>query len=293
MAWRTKDKPKTIKVTKEIAERFRTMDPPHDRPLSERRLAIYERMLKSGCFRPVTWATCMCFETGQEYRINGQHTSTLLASVEPLPEFYAVVESYEADTLEDVAKLWATFDSRISTRTNSDINVSFAASIEELKHLPSRFISMMVTAASYDKWQDGYASIPAPERAELLLDNIEFCQWCESLIVGTGNSSRHIARGPVVAAMHATFTKSRRAATDFWTAVRDETGATPDLPDRKLAKWLNSFRVDSGQGATAAKSRRAKQREFYVKSLHSWNAWRKGQSTDMKYYPAAKIPAVA
>jgi len=34
-------------------------------------------------------------------------------------------------------------------------------------------------------------------------------------------------------------------------------------------------------------------REFYVRSIKAWNAWRKKETTDLKYFPDAKIPAVA
>jgi hypothetical protein len=293
--WRQKEKPKTVRVSRQIAEQFSKMDPPHDRPLNERRMMVYERFMKDGSFRPVTWATCFCIETGQEYRVNGHHTSTLLARLDPIPEFYAVIESYEADTLDDVAKLWATFDSRICVRTNSDINGSFAATVDELKEFPTRFINLIVTALSFHKWGDQYGATPAPERAELILDSVEFALWVSSVLGHRdGKSVRFLYRGPVVAAMYATWLKSHKAATDFWCAVRDETGDNPNRPDRRLAKWLGQMNVDSGQGAASARrARRAKQREFYVKCLHAWNAWRRGETTDLKYYPSAKVPSAS
>src|SRR5262252_2702873 len=107
MSWKLIGKPQTVKVTRKLAQEYATMDPPpHERPLSERRLAVYEKLIRQGHFRPVIWATARCKETHGTYRVNGQHTSTLLSGLEDIPEFWAVIERYQCDTLEDVAKLY-------------------------------------------------------------------------------------------------------------------------------------------------------------------------------------------
>jgi hypothetical protein len=292
--WKLIDKPRTVRVTKPIAREFAEMDaPPQDRPLNERRLLIYRRMLANESFRPVSWARCYCKETGGTYRINGKHTSTLLAGLESLPEFYAVIESYEAETLEDVARLYATFDSKTQSRTSNDINRAFAASVPELAPLPAKLISVAVTGISYAKWLDAYSTHTAADRAELLLDHTDFVLWLHDLIGGHKETYRHLYRGPVVAAMFQTWQKSHKDATTFWLAVRDETGEMPSLPDRRLAKWLSTMYLSFGMGAAGPAYRRASSREFLVRCIHAWNAWRKGKTTDLKYHPNANVPAVA
>lgn len=290
--WSVSAKPKTLRVTRQLAQEFAEMEPaPHDRPLNERRLMVYERALKAGGFRPVAWAKCYCKETGATYRVNGKHTSTLLATIAELPEFYATVESYEADTLEDVARLYATFDSRSQVRTTSDINRTFAATVPELARIGRSTIDLLVSGISYERWQDQYAHTPATERAELLLDHIDFASWfCSTIGEKRGNESLHLHRAPVVGAMLATWKRSQKDCTRFWVAVRDETGAHPTMPDRKLARWLLQWSVNLGNGAKSIPSRKAAPREFFVKSLHAWNAWRKGQTTDLKYFPQARVP---
>ncbi len=137
MGWKLISKPQTVRVTKKIAKEFAEMDPaPHDRPLSERRLQVYQRIFTDGGFRPCTWAKAICEETNGIYRVNGKHTSTFLSGLETLPEYYVTIEDYQCDTLEDVARLYATFDSKMQSRTASDINMSFAATIPELRELP-------------------------------------------------------------------------------------------------------------------------------------------------------------
>ena len=295
MGWKLISKPTTSKATKTLAKHFCEMEPvPHDRPLSERRLQVYERILKSGSFRPCTWASAHCLETDETYRINGKHTSTLLSAQDEMPEFFVIVEEYECDTLEDVARLYGTFDSRLAMRTTHDINASFLASMPELASVSTRIGSLAVTGISYAAYQDSYGSIPAAERAEALLDNGDYVLWLNEIIHGgknTEEAERLLKRGPVAASMFLSFRKSRRDADAFWVAVRDETSPDRDSPDRVLARFLRTYNVNTGGGATPGK-KRAAPREIFVKCIHAWNAWRKQEATDLKYYAQSKIPTL-
>lgn len=58
--WKMMEKPKTVLASPSLVKEFVEMEPaPHDRPLSERRMQVYQRILKAGNFRPVTWASVM------------------------------------------------------------------------------------------------------------------------------------------------------------------------------------------------------------------------------------------
>lgn len=301
MAWKLIDRPKTLKVTKSLAKSFAEMNPcPHDRPLSERRLMVYERLLNDGLFRPVTWASVLCQETEEVYRVNGKHTSTLLSGLKELPEFFAVIEEYECDYLNDVAKLYATFDSNVQSRNARDIYLSFAATVPEIKECSPKVITAAVCGLSYHKnGSDAYGKTQPAERAELLLDYPEFVLWLNALLTGGMSNaesgkvtSGHIKnlplyRLPVVAAMVGTWSKAKGPATEFWTQVRDETAASPADPTRKLSRYL----LTSGlKGGINGRARVAGNREVYCKSLRAWNAWRKNEHTDLRYSPDGKIP---
>jgi hypothetical protein len=298
--YQLKGKPVTQRVTKKLATEFAEMDPaPRDRPLSERRLSVYRSLWSKGLFRPCTWARAHCAETGGLYRVNGKHTSTLLAGLPEIPEFYVTVEDYQCDTLEDVAQLYGTFDSRLQSRTASDINLCFAGTIPELAGLSRTTINLVVGGINYH--QDGAGAAQArqlAERAEVLVEYPEFALWLSGLFsppsgengISGRRSCKHLQRSAVVAAMFACWQKAQGPATVFWTAVRDETGSTPAAPDRKLARYLLTTGVNNGAGAN--KTRVADGREIYVKSLHSWNAWRRGENTDLRYYAEKPIPKV-
>lgn len=299
MSWKLLGKPQTVVVTKELAEKFANMDPaPHDRPLSERRLMVYNRILNDGGFRPVTWASAKCDETGGLYRVNGKHTSTMLAGKDHLPLFYAIVEEYQCDTLEDVAKLYATFDSNIQSRSARDIYLSFAATVPQLANLPRRHITVAVSGMTMHLQGSGEGTKgreQAADRAELLLEYPEFVLWLSGILSADREGSderkqsRHLDRQPVVAAMMGCWQKNRHDATRFWSAVRDQSGHPNTVPDRKLAHYLLTVGVDSGGGAK--RLRPVTPREMYVKCIHAWNAWRKKEETNLRYHADKEIPS--
>jgi len=289
--------PKTEMVTQALAVKFRDMEPvPHDRPLNPKRIDAYRKMLSAGLFRPVQWATVYCGETQATYRVNGKHTSTLFAEMEKLPQaVHATVEHYHCDDLDDVARLYATFDSRTQVRTTNDINRAFAAVDDDLSQVPTKIINLSVTAVAYAKHGDYYTKQSAADRAECLLENDckLFIEWLHGILQTNNEDTKHLWRSPVVAAMYLSWQKSRKGANEFWLAVRDGTGATPKTPDRVLNKFLLSRTVNNGSQRTPIRrsSVLCPPREMYVKCLHAWNAWRRDTTTDLKYHAQAKIPA--
>lgn len=292
MGWRHRENPKTVKLTKALAKEFVDMDAaPHDRPLSNRRLEVYAKLLAAGHFRPVTWAKAYCRETKTVYRVNGKHTSILFAGLDKLPDLYVNIEDYYCDTLEDVAQLYSTFDSGVMTRTALDIYLAFASTQPELAMVANKTITLGVTALAIEKYgSDGAARKQPAERAELMLDEVPFFAWLQEVLFACagGNAKHPLKRAAVVHAMLLTWRKAKGAATEFWKAVRDETDPSPTLPTRKLARYLNQVTLHGGKGGAGKQMVPA--REMFVKSLHAWNAWRKNESTDLKYYPAAKVP---
>lgn len=299
MGWQIKGPPKTVKVTNELAKKWADMPAAHvDRPVSERRLIAYRRMAQEGGFRPITWAKVYCKEIDDTFRVNGKHTSTVFSTLDlsKLPaEIYATIEDYECDTIEDVAQLYSTFDSQLQTRNSSDINRAFAATIPELKDHGVAFINLMVGGIAYATWPSGTggnSGQTAAERAELLFDNVTFCLWCHGILDAMTKATRHLQRVPVVAAMFMTYQRAKQASTDFWSAVRDATGTTPDTPDRKLEKFLSTTRALGGRSTGSIPTRyRITPREYLVKCLRAWNAWRKKETTNLNYSPEHKIPA--
>lgn len=291
MAWELKTTPVSLPATKELAREFAEMSPaPHDRPLSRRRLEVYHKLLESRQFRPVTWAKAWCLETQDWYRVNGKHTSTLLNEVKVIPKgFSVIIESYECDTLEDVARLYGTFDSKMQSRTAQDIYISFAHVSPELRDMRGRFITSLVAGIGYHTWGEDYTKKQPAERAELLMDYLPFCSWAWGLLEVDSQETRNMSRQGVMAAMLQTFLKSAVKSTEFWTAVRDETGSSPDCPDRVLSKWLSQAKV-KGRSPTRS-GMTVTTREMVARCIHGWNAWRRGERTNLRYYADKEVPS--
>lgn len=295
MAWERTEKPKTVQATRGLVKEFIEMDPlPRERPLSERRLQIYRRLLSAGEFRPVTWASASCKETNTTYRVNGQHTSTLLGELEQLPDFFVTVERYSCDTLEDVAKLYSTFDSGIGSRTNNDIVQSFASTIKEFSGLKKKTFLLVAAAGSYHKWGFTYHQHPPAERAELLFDYIDFTVWVDGILWpadANQEDASHMNRAGVVAAMLGSYQKSQSDSDKFWRLVQN--GAAPKANDasRVLQRYLLRTRARTSIASAPKGRETAGFREMLAKCTTAWSAWRKGVATDLKYYHAAKMPA--
>jgi hypothetical protein len=302
MAWKLRGAPKTVRITNKLAKEWSEMPSAHvDRPLRERRLGVYRTMLEGGLFRPVSWAKAYCKEIDEWERVNGKHTSTLFAMVDltKFQDLYAVIEEYDCDSIEDVARLYSTFDSATQARNSTDVNRSFAATVPELRAMDEKAINLFVSAIAYSKnpsISSGSHTNTAMDRAEDMLDHVPFCVWAHEIMYGQGltKQAAHLRRQPVVAAMFATYNKAKGAATEFWTAVRDETGTTPDVPDRKLARFLLQMKLAAtGQSNGIPKRFRLTPKEFYVKSILAWNAWRKKTITHLKYFADAELPTVS
>jgi hypothetical protein len=291
MAWVLRTKPLNVKASRKLAERFDTMTPcPHDRPMKSQILDMLDRAIKEDQLRGMVWAEAYCKATGETYRINGKHTSHKLVQcngdLKTWP--FVTVEEYDCDTMEDVADLYCTFDPGRSARNSNDVNRIYLATNPELADVPGRIFSLAVTAVSYATWEDRYSTHDARERAQLALATPAFPVWLAT-IINSADAAKMLKRGPVAACMFRCWQKSQKAANEFWTAVRDGSDPAAVSPSRRLQKFLL---ITCGSNRSPGGKTRAMPREFYVRSIHAWNAWRRGETTDLKYFPAAKTPAV-
>lgn len=294
MGWKVIEGPKTFKATKTLAKQFAGM--PHikrDRLISSGRLEHHRKSLEEGKFRPPEWATALCDEDGVEYRVNGQHTSVMLAEApaELLKDLKVSVTRYRCESMEDVAALWATFDSKKTMRSARDIYNTFAGTLAAFDKVGHTSINMVAAGMGlYKDPEKGKCGRLSPEdKGAMLLENPEFVIWADSIL--RHEEGTHLRRSPVTGAMYETWLKSQADAKKFWHLVASGEGANPSDPDRKLQKYLLSISIAMGGGAR--NTRTASQREVYSRCITAWNAWRKGEKTEMKYFSEAKVPKAA
>jgi hypothetical protein len=291
MGWYLEGKPKVVNMTHKVATRFKDMTPMlNERPLSRPRMAWLRRQLEDGA-RPFDW--CIGMLDGQGYRVNGQHSSTLLADNPDLitDGMVAVISTYHCDTVQDLADLYARFDNNKSSRSTGDINWSYAASVGgNIADVPKAVINVCVTAICYDRWGiSGYQAIDREKRAAIAMDSegsfILFTHRLKESV--TDREWRCLRRAPVVWAILSTWRKNRKDAMKFWQLVATGSGPDNKSADRTLSRHLDQTAVAYG-GGVRNDARKVGGIELpevmYARCIHAWNAWRKGSSTNLKVY---------
>jgi hypothetical protein len=282
---------------RELASEFQTglKRLPRDRPFSNTRVQNYVKLFEQGQFQMCTWDKAYCLTTKEWYRVNGQHTSFMLLNrVSTIPDWFVVtVRSWECATLKDVANLWATFDNKTQTRGPQDIYMSALSTHERLREIPGRTTSALVGGIGYHLHKHEYANYLPTERVEAVFNYVDFCLWVHSLFPrGTSKQVKGaMLRQPVTAAMFATFEVNREGSDTFWKLVRNKEGVTEDLPQRRLWDYLSTT-VLPGGGLGKKEKNVADVREIYVRCIHGWNAWRRGTTTRLTYYPEKPFPRV-
>lgn len=299
MPWREKEKLKSVKPTKALADEYAHAGKnsptgllAFDRPFKRWRTNAYKKMMELNQFRPCRWAKCFCHEDGNWWRVDGQHTSVAVWELFEqggwTPSFTVILETYEADTLADVRKLWQTFNTRNSARDISDINNSFAGLDPKLAGVAKGSINTLVAGMSLSEWDPYYSNkSDAFERAEMLLEHAPFTHWYVDIIQNGSTKARQrkVEKAPVVAAMFDTWRKFPKEATKFWELVRDATGIDPLSADRVLSDFL-----------LATRSRRNYYEDLwtdYGKCLKAWNAWRGNQTVkELTFKPKDTLPLI-
>jgi hypothetical protein len=295
--WKLIETPKVRQVTHALANKFRDMEPaPGDRPLRDNRVEALKKAVIGKQFRTCEWASAYCKATKKVYRVNGKHTSTLMSELNGETKSLSVIEEhYHCDTLDDVAALYATFDTRNSARSTGDINAIFAGACPELADVDKVTINSCVSGMATAIWGDTTSkwNITPETRAGLLAPNASFVLWINEMCHGVRGQERSIIRrSPVIAAIFQTYQKDKKAAAEFWLLVRDGSGDKHTSPDRKLNKFLLTSRLGLINRKNSPTHNTVGYREMRVKCLHAWNAWRRGATTDLRFYTDADDPKV-
>lgn len=289
--WSTIGRPEIVRVTKKTAEEISSLPGIlGDRPLSEHRCEALRKELEEERAITFQWATVDV--DGKAYRVNGQHSSHVLATLNgSMPCCYASITRFKADSLTDAAGLWSCFDARLSVRTSKDIYYTHAMTVPSLvKEVRANDLNAITRGLSLNLWEAGLNHKTATERAGLLLVHPNFVLFYEKLVRGVEyKQGALLARGPVAGAMARTFFKTQKEAGEFWTMVRDGSGSKPSCPSRKLRDYLLQISVSRGRGRLTGR-RSANEFEIMAKCVTAWNAWRRGETTNLQYYKEKPIP---
>lgn len=296
MSFEMISKPKVVKATPALAKRFAEMEAIRgDRPIKPRLSATIRREIQEGRFRTTEWSTYLCEADGKTYRVNGKHTSNILASMNgDFPKDLSILlTEFKGPDIETGAALYETFDPRNSARSGPDINHAYAAANPRLDGVSRRLICNCCTAIAYNEYEDNMSTWTTPgSRARACLTKDDFILWLNELVEGKpqNKDAAILLRSSCVAAIYRSYLKAKGPAFEFWKAVHEGSGTNRKSADRTLRDFLLRSSVAKGSGAGDHKSH-VSPREMFVKCIHAWNAWRRNESTDLKYYASSKTPA--
>lgn len=295
----------TLPPTDQLLSEFSALErTTMERPLSRPRLEYLRRELAAGhIVSPPRWAFAYCKHNGRRYRLNGQHTSTVFAEVPEGQRPKVVYESYECDTLEDVAMLFQNFDPRESVRSAGDVTRAVFASFPELDDYPVRLGQALVGGIQMAKlarkeWAEGTQQdtktnargLTSGDKAKAAAEYPGFAAWLQAGF-GSNAAMRVVGRAPVVAAMLLTREADQETAERFWLAVRDGSDPRPGCASRRLREYLQEVRLTSGSSRTTRNY--AGQREILAKSLQAWRAHLDGSdNVRLSYRDTSLLPKV-
>lgn len=257
------------------------------RPIKDAKVKRIINLMKEDMFLDgdIAFANC-CYNGGETVLVNGQHTLT--AVVETGIDIIARVRTFNCYSPDDLAMLYNQFDSeqmrsmqdRVRVTTKS-LNLDWSAKIS----------SIVVSAIAYIR---GKQNAPGNERVELLKEHIAEGAWVNSILSNNAADSGFMFRIPVVIAMILSWKQNREAANEFWTSVKDGENLKKSMPAYVLRSWLirtniKTYSIKSQNMRVSGKDS-AGRTETLAKCVVAWNAFRKGETTALKYYADKPIP---
>jgi hypothetical protein len=223
---------------------------------------------------------------GTSYRLNGQHTiDAVIRADKPLPVY---LKEYKCDTDLDMSEIYGLCDNHKIRTFNHVVGV-------ELEMLgldwPTDIGGKIAQAGAriLYGWHSGRCALKNQKKALISRFRHEGV-----FVVGIYRDDRttfrqHMNRVSVVMAMIATYQKCQRDALVFWRDIRDGANLKRNAPAKKLRDWLRMVVV---QGSAATNPHKVTEREMYCRCITAWNAFRKGTTTSLRYFPNKSIPRV-
>jgi len=280
------NQPSIREVTpREAEEKFLSINNfPGQRPHKVSKSRLYADWMNDGRMRiaPIDIATG---PNGVKYLMNGQHTC--YAIVMHGKPFKCIVTHYHCETESDFYKLFATFDVH-ATRTQGQIIRGARGFLkdEALRTLPLRVLSScgsaLVIIGEKEKPFFGLHSISDKTIKVTAIDeHPDEVAWVASF-----SEHDHLLKVGVVAAMIATYRKSKSAASEFWRLVGDGVGIkSKDHPCYKLRETLTRN--------MAANNSRNVHFVAYSTCIAWWNAFATGKNrSSVKVASMSEPPAV-
>ena len=269
----------TMPLTPELAEKFKAMLPsPTERQFDPVRAKLLREKAEAGQLIAFNWAVAKVDD--KEYRVNGQHSSAVLAELNgQFPQDLKVhMDTYKVHSMDGLALLFRQFDARKSGRTPVDVSGAYQGLYTDLAGVARGAAKLAVEGVAwYDKHVEG---LPAPKDDDVYtlfgktaLHN--FIKWVGEVF---SIKTPELKRQTIVSAMYGTFEKNEAEARKFWSEVsRGGVEFDDNHPTSVLDAFLKSAIEDK-------RKMELKAGNFYQASIYAWNAFREGKTiSNVKY----------
>lgn len=272
-------KAETLPLTPQLAEEMRDLEPsPTERELDPKRVQhLKDKATDREGSKLVTFNWAKVLFKGKPYRMNGQHSSTMLCELNgEFPEnLYAHVDTYEADSEESLAVLFRQFDDRRSSRSPADICGAYQGLEPALAHLPRREVQIAIQGVAwYEKNVSGVSGRAGDDIYEMLHNTKyhPFILWfCELF---NKHKTGELKATTIIASIFATFHQNEPAAKAFWHDVaRGGDEFNEEAPETVLSQWLLKVK-----DLSAGHKDKPKPGGLYNGCIQAWNAHREDKT---------------
>lgn len=279
----------SLKLTKSLAKSFASMEEtPGERKRSKDRLDWIKSKYEDGILYNLHWATGTL--NGKKYRVNGGHTSTFFADHldGPFPtNLKAEIMHFDCDTLQDLAELFDQFDSPRSSRKLRESYTSHIKTTPGLEGISTWLVQKVIVGiATATELVDG-GRIDRETRVRMVhseQDAINF--FAANSEFGLAIRNKSIFAAPVIGACYSMWEAHKHDniadVEAFWILVSTENHPENDHPTRVLAKFLRTNLINCAHHLS--------RKMIYAKCIHAWNAYKRKQTTQLRYLPDANVP---
>jgi hypothetical protein len=263
----------TVDLTPDLAITFSTMPASvSERDLKPKRLDYLKDRLLSGHAISFNWARAKVVDTGEVFRVNGHHSSNMLAGLNgAFPAGLKVhIDDYEVEHKEALALLFRQFDSRVSARTIDDISGVYQGLQAGLAGVTKNVARKAIEGIAW--YKDKIVGFDPPKGDDRY--NFFFDQGLHPFILLAGQVCSIKTPEftlPVMGAMFGTWEREPTWAETFWNDVAKAGGDNAAThPSTVLDAWLVA--------ATKEKDDKPRAQEIYRACVLAWNTNRHGRS---------------
>jgi hypothetical protein len=264
----------TVVVTHDLAAEFSKMPAsPTERDFKSKRVDYLKDQVLGGTAITFIWAKAKIADTGETVRMNGLHSSTMLASLNGhLPtDLKAHIDTYEVPTKAALGTLFRQFDSRLSARNVDDIAGSYQGLQPELANVPKAAARKAIEGAIwYEKNKIGNDTPTGDDRFEWFRQpkHHMFIQMVGRIL----SEKTPEFTIPVIGAMYGAYERSPEGTEEFYDAVAKQGGGNEENhPATVLDQWLVTARQEV---------EKPKEQEIYHACAFAWNAFRNHKTLD-------------